>query len=300
MFRDPRVYQVLFLGALLGTGALLRDFSIRPLQSLLAFVFAIATQVACSRAVGAPKTNVLSAVITALSLSLLLRADSYWVHPVAATVAIGAKFLVRVRGKHLFNPGNLGVVAALIVLPGSWVSGGQWGQDVALAGWFVALGAAVTTKARRADVSWTFLAVYLGLVGLRVLWLGQRPEVWLHQLTNGALLLFAFFMISDPMTIPNRTRGRVLYAALVAGLAFTLQYGFFRTNALLWALFVLSPLVPVIDRLWPGPRCEWSSTGGTHVRSPDPGPPALREFAPVPALAPRPSLRPARGVSRAT
>ena len=57
--------------------------------------------------------------------------------PAAAALAIGSKFILRVRGKHLFNPANFGVGAALLVLPGTWISPGQWGSDVALAGWLV-------------------------------------------------------------------------------------------------------------------------------------------------------------------
>ena len=65
------------------------------------------------------------------------------------------------------------------------------------------LGMLVTSRARRGDISWTFLAFYLGALALRVEFLGQRWAVWTHQLESGALLLFAFFMISDPMTGPN-------------------------------------------------------------------------------------------------
>jgi len=57
------------------------------------------------------------------------------------------------------------------------------------------LGILVTQRARRADISWTFLGFYLGALAIRVAYLGQRWAVWTHQLESGALLLFAFFMI---------------------------------------------------------------------------------------------------------
>jgi uncharacterized membrane protein YeiB len=65
-----------------------------------------------------------------------------------------------------------------------------------------------------------FLAMWLGLVALRVAWLGQSWSVWWHQLGSGALLLFAFFMISDPMTIPADRRARIAYAVVVALVAY--------------------------------------------------------------------------------
>src|SRR5438105_1127147 len=84
----------------------------------------------------------------------------------------------------------------------------------------LALGGLVGHRARRADVTGAFLGFYLGAIAARVLWLGQRAAVFFHHLENGALLLFAFFMISDPMTIPNHARGRVAHAALVAAIAY--------------------------------------------------------------------------------
>jgi Na+-transporting NADH:ubiquinone oxidoreductase subunit NqrB len=283
---DPRIFQVLFLGCLLGVGAFFRDFAVRPGQVVLTFASALAVQAFfIHRLRLAGSVNYLSAGITAFSLSLLLRADSYWAHPVAAALAIAAKFLVRVGGKHVFNPGNLGVVLALLFLPGTWTSAGQWGQDVAVAAWVFMLGTLVTQKARRADVSWAFLAFFLGGVLLRVLVLGQRPAVFLHQLTNGSLLLFAFFMISDPMTIPNHRKGRILYAFLVAMLALLWQYGLFRTNGLIWSLFLLSPLVPFLDRWLPASRYQWIPTGGSHVAH-DPTPVPVRHVSPAGARVP--------------
>ena len=122
---------------------------------------------------------------------------------------------------------------------------------------FVMLGGVVTGKARRWDVSWMFLACFLGMVLARVLLLGQNPWVFVHQLGNGALLLFAFFMISDPMTIPNHRRARLLYALIVAAFAIWWQYVLFRPNALVWALFLCTPLVPLLDRLWRARRFQW-------------------------------------------
>ena len=254
---DARVFQILFLASLLLLGVLARDFTLRPEQMALTFMAALATQALFMRALGLRHRGVLSAVVTAFGLSILLRADSLWVHPLAAALAIAAKFVVRVDGKHLYNPANLGVIAATTLLPGAWISPGQWGNDLAVAALFVALGGAVTARARRVDIAWVFLGAWLGLVALRVVLLGQPSAVWAHQLGSGALMLFAFFMISDPMTIPNATHGRILYAILVACIAYVWAYVAFRPNALPWALFIATPLVPWIDKLWPGPVHAW-------------------------------------------
>lgn len=260
--RDARVLQILFLASLLSLGVLARDFTLRWEQMALTFTAGLATQAIALAWLRIPHRSYLSAVVTCFGLSILLRADTLWVHPLAACIAIGSKFVFRVNGKHVYNPANLGVMLSLLLLPGTWISPGQWGHDLAAAAWFVTLGGVVTGKARRWDVSWMFLACFLGLVLVRVALLGQNPWVFVHQLGNGALLLFAFFMISDPMTIPNDRRARLLYAVVVAAFAAWWQYGLFKPNALVWALFLCTPLVPLLDRLRPARKFEWRAAPG--------------------------------------
>jgi Na+-transporting NADH:ubiquinone oxidoreductase subunit NqrB len=258
--RDARIWQIAFQATLLTMGVVGRDFTLKPEQMLLCFAAGLAAQAFWVERLALRNVGWLSPMITCLGLSLLLRADSMWVHPLAAAIAITAKFTIRIGNKHVFNPANLGVIVALLAFPGAWVSPGQWGNDLAYALWFVALGGLVAQRARRWDISWCFLVAWLGLVGARVLWLGQPPTIWWHQLQSGGLLLFTFFMISDPMTIPNRAVARVGYAVAVAATAFAWQFVFFKPNALLWALFLCSPLVPLVDRLWPAPKARWVST----------------------------------------
>jgi Na+-translocating ferredoxin:NAD+ oxidoreductase RnfD subunit len=266
-FADPRLFQIFSLGILLATGAYFRDFSIRPEQVLLTFAAGLLTQAACWRLTPSKPRTLRSAIITCLSLTLLLRADNLLAHPITAAAAILSKSLLRFRGKHFFNPATFGVIFAIIFLPGTWVSPGQWGQDVAVAGWVVMLGMLVTSRARRGDISWTFLVFYLGAIALRIEYLGQRWAVWTHQLESGALLLFAFFMISDPMTGPNDRRGRIAHAALVAAIAYVWQVRLYHTNGLIWALFIAAPCVPLWDAIWPARKFEWTQNGGDHVFS---------------------------------
>jgi Na+-transporting NADH:ubiquinone oxidoreductase subunit NqrB len=210
-----------------------------------------------TRLTGAPAVGYLSPLITSLGLSLLLRTDAFWVGPFAAAVAISSKFVLRVRGKHVFNPANLGLAASFLLTTHAWSSPSQWGESAGLLAWIAVLGLAVSHRSFRSDVSLVFLASWVALKAGRVLYLGQRPEVLLHQLNVGSLILFAFFMISDPKTTPDRRAARVLFAACVAGLGFVLQHGFWWNNALVWSLCLLSPAVPLLDRLLPTARFQW-------------------------------------------
>src|SRR5215470_984957 len=90
-----------------------------------------------------PSSGFRSPLITGLGLSLLLRTDAVWVPPLAATIAIGAKYLIRVRGKHVFNPGMLGLTTCILFSGHAWCSPSQWGEGMAMLAWFAVLGLAV-------------------------------------------------------------------------------------------------------------------------------------------------------------
>jgi Na+-translocating ferredoxin:NAD+ oxidoreductase RnfD subunit len=79
-----------------------------------------------------------------------------------------------------------------------------------------------------------------------------------HQLQSGALLIFAFFMISDPRTSPDSRLGRFIFALSVALLAHYLTFFMQMRPALYVALIALSPLTLLIDRLLPAARFAWT------------------------------------------
>ncbi|THJ23676.1 MAG: hypothetical protein CAF44_001690 [Nitrospira sp. CG24D] len=266
---DPRLYQIASLSTLLLYGLGWLHFEVSPWQIALTIGTALLTQYAGTRFYDLPSFDPKSALISALSLCLLLRTDHLEVAALAAVIAIGSKFVIRWKGKHIFNPTNL----ALVVMIGGglgWISPGQWGQ-VAWFGFLIAcLGSLVVTRAARADVTLAFLAFYVGLLIARALWLGDPLTIPLHQIESGALLIFAFFMISDPKTTPDSRAGRIIYALLVTLAALYVQFGFFRPNGPLWGLIACAPLVPLIDRLLPAVRYDWSrpTTGQPSVPVP--------------------------------
>lgn len=254
---DPRLYQIAALSGLLVYGLLVLDLEVRPARAVLILAAVLAVQYACTRLWRLPAYDPKSALISGLSLCLLLRTNSEALALLAAVIAVAGKFVVRVRGKHVFNPTNLAIVV-LLLTGQAWVSPGQWGSAAFFGFLLACAGGLVVNRAARSDVTLTFLLAYGGLVVGRSLWLGEPMAIPLHRLENGALLIFAFFMISDPRTTPDARAGRILFALLVALGGAYVQFRLFRTNGLLWSLAVFSPLVPVIDRLLPGPRHAWA------------------------------------------
>jgi enediyne biosynthesis protein E5 len=253
---DPRLYQIATLGGLLVYGVVALDLEIHPVTAVTIVATALVTQRVGARLAGR-SPELASALISALSLCLLLRTDAPALGALAAALAIGSKFVLRVGGKHVFNPTNLALVVLLAATGQVWVSPGQWGSGAVFAFLLAAAGGVVVNRAARADVSGMFLAAHAALVLGRAAWLGDPLAIPWHRLQNGALVLFAFFMISDPRTTPDSRAGRILFALLVAVGAHVVQFRLFWTNPLLWSLAACSLVVPLLDRLLPGPRHQW-------------------------------------------
>jgi Na+-transporting NADH:ubiquinone oxidoreductase subunit NqrB len=255
---DARYFQIAALGSLLAINFILIDFGARPLPSAIAIASALITQVVCSRIAGLPRLDLRSPLITGLSLSLLLRADALWLYAAAAVIAIGSKFVLRIGGKHIWNPAGLAIVVLLLTSSGVWISPGQWGTEV----WFAALtgflAILVLGAARRADIAIFFFASHAALLLARAGWLGDPLAIPLHQLQSGSLLIFTFFMISDPRTSPDSALGRFLFAFAVALLAHYMAFFMQMRPALYFALIILSPSTVIIDWLIPAQRFTWA------------------------------------------
>lgn len=267
--QDPRYYQVVVLSLLLSYGVFALDFGIHWQNALAIMLTAQLAQFIGTRAAGLDRFDPLSALITSLSLTLLLRTDAIELAALAAVIAIGSKFLIRAGGKHIFNPANVALVTLMLASDSAWVSSGQWGSAALGAFTLACLGFLVLTRAKRAETTIAFIVGYGALLVGRAIWLGDPLSIPMHQLQNGALLIFAFFMISDPKTSPNSAAGRVLYGAMVASVAFSIQYLFYEPNGAILALIMLAPTVPLIDRLVAGQLYRWDrpdDSASNHVK----------------------------------
>jgi Na+-transporting NADH:ubiquinone oxidoreductase subunit NqrB len=262
---DARHFQIASLAVLLGLNMAWLDFGARPLPSLLAIASTLGAQIACSQLWRLPRIDLRSPLITGFSLSLLLRTDDPALMAVAGIIAIVAKFTIRIDGKHLFNPAAIAIVTLLYSTDRVWISPGQWGASVWFAALLAFLAILVLHASRRTDIALFFLGSHAALLLARALWLGDPLAIPLHQLENGALLLFAFFMISDPRTAPDARLGRLVFALAVALLAHWLAFFQQLRPALPVALVAVSLLTPFLDRLLPAERFQWSQTAQKGV-----------------------------------
>jgi len=255
---DPRHYQIAVLASLLVYGVLALDFEIAPSRAAVILATALATQFACTRLWTLPRFDARSALISGLSMCLLLRTNSVVLALAGGIIAVASKFVIQLNHKHLFNPTNIAIVSLMALTGQVWVSPGQWGNVAFFAFLMACLGGLVVNRAKRSDVTYAFIAFYMALIFGRSIWLGEPLTIPAHRLQNGALLLFTFFMISDPRTTPNSRAGRIIFAFLVACGAWYIQFRLFRTNGPLWSLAICSLTVPLLDWMLPARRYEWA------------------------------------------
>ena len=254
---DPRYYQIGTLSLLLLYGIYYLDFDIRVIVAAIIIFSTQLTQFVLTRLKQLPSFDPRSPLITSLSLCLLLRTESLLIAALAAFLAISSKFFIRWKNKHIFNPANLALVILSLSFDAAWISQGQWGHYVYFAFLTACFGSLVLYRSRRMDITLAFLLFYTLLIFGRAIWLGDPFSIPAHQLQSGALLIFAFFMISDPKTTPDSRTGRLIFAGAVVLITGYIQFILYQPNAILYALIIACPLTPFIDKLIPDEKFQW-------------------------------------------
>lgn len=246
---EARHFQIVALSSLLFLGVSKLHFNVSIESFCAIFLAAIITQIVFSKIFGVEKIELKSAVITSLSLNILFKTNFLWLFVAASALAMASKFLIRIDKRHVFNPANFAIVIFLLIPDVAWVSPNQWGSKTTFAFFFIFLAGLVLFKAGRIDLALSFLLTYIGLLFLRAFYMGDPIEIPIKQMQSGSLLLFSFFMITDPKTTPLNTYTRILFGMLVAITGFVLQFQFYMPLGFFYALFFLSMLVPIINKL---------------------------------------------------
>jgi len=200
-----------------------------------------------------------SVLISAASLCLLLKTNHWSTALLATFLTVSSKYFFRVGHKHIFNPSAFGIIATIVISNDAWLSPGQWGADAVIFFSVITLGTIVVTRVQKLDVSLAFLLTFISLLFWRqVMVLGWPLDFFLHSVSTGSLLLFSFFMISDPRTSPDHPVARIIWAILIAMISFYLAAFKWQNNTPQWVLVAAAPLVPVLDLVFKGEKFQWS------------------------------------------
>lgn len=258
LMKDPRDYQIMVLASMLAYGLFWLNFNLNLLWIFTIVIAALLTQFAASRAWKLPRFEWRSALISGLSLSLLMRCPSLELSLVLAAAAILSKFVFRWNEKHIFNPTNFALALGILGTSQVTIDPSQWGQGAILAFFILCMGIFVANKACRSDVSFAFLAVFASSLLVHALWTGLPLLNVLLKLKTGSLLIFAFFMISDPKSTPNSRLARVIFGATTALVGTYLQIAHGVAAGLIISLVFMSLTTPLLDWLFPAEKFEWN------------------------------------------
>jgi Na+-transporting NADH:ubiquinone oxidoreductase subunit NqrB len=265
-FKDARYFQILFQSIFLSYGIFYLHWNADWWLYAIYFGTSIITQLLFEYFLGKKEVaywkrirfSFPSVLISSFGLSLLLKTNAIEVAVLAAFTSIASKFLIKIKGKHIFNPSALGIVATILLTNKAWFSPGQWGSGTLLLFGIGCLGCIIVTKVQKLDTSLTFLGTFASLLFIRqIIYLGWPLDFFVQSISTGSLLLFSFFMITDPKTVPNNKWARIIWCVLVAGVAFYLTTFKFINGAPIYVLVLAQPLVPVLDWLFKEKQFEW-------------------------------------------
>lgn len=258
LYEDARHMQILYLSIFLYYGINELSWEVSTLQIVSVIGSAVGTQMIWTKITGGKYNSWKSALITALGLCLLLKSTSLLTLILAAVLAISSKFVIRIKNKHLFNPANFGIIISILVFQDAWISPGQWGSSALFLFALSVLGGIILFKIGRLETSIVFLgSLFLMEYFRTVVYQGWEMDVLFHKFSSGTLLLFAFFMITDPMTIPNARKSRVIWSLILAGATFFLTNWVQIYTAPIWILFFMTPLTVLLDKVFPQTKFEW-------------------------------------------
>ncbi|MFM8855748.1 MAG: hypothetical protein ACKOI2_00810 [Actinomycetota bacterium] len=227
-----------------------------------------------------------SAMLTGSGIALIMRVPStpvgdhftfhkWWMFSAVAALSLLTKFVVRRNGSHVFNPSNIGLVIAFIVLGSSqvepldfwWAPLSNPSMVVAYA--VILIGGSLIAHRLRLLATvvsfWVVLAAGTGVSAASGSCFTERwafapvcgMDLWLTIVTSPEIFIFTYFMITDPRTVPAGRAGRAVFGALVGIVCVVLmapqETEFGAKVALLAGLTVMTALRQLLERFLPAP-----------------------------------------------
>lgn len=219
----------------------------------------------------------LSAYVSGTSVTLLLKPEAglLWPFAMAGALAITSKYVLRWRGRHLWNPTNLSICLLLLVAsPVTAILSHEWGNHLGTNLVLWAYGLIVVSRAKVLPITLTYAASFLLFAAVRAGfdWTGFKTEA--SPLTGVMYQLFCFFMVTDPATTIRSKSGRLWIAFLIALTEHLMRVGIeaevswlqpFASAPALFALFFIGPLAMFCWLEW---QARMGGRPSTDIQSP--------------------------------
>lgn len=214
---------------------------------LTAILFAIAMEMVLHRLVMGKFRNLSSAYVSGISAGILVRSPLFWPFALCAAISIASKYVLRYKGRHIWNPTNFGVVAIIFIASDSAaILSIQWGNNMWAMFVIWAVGLISLWKINRLNITLTYITSFIIFAGVRSLYTGDPFLAEVAPLTGPMYQLFALFMMTDPKTTVKNRMGQNMVAFSIALLEM-----FLRLNeavyAPFYALFIIGPIALIIE-----------------------------------------------------
>jgi hypothetical protein len=216
-------------------------------RTALAIATAILTELVLGRLLWGTWPHLASAYVSGISVGMLIRSPEFWPYALCAALSITSKYVLRLDGRHLWNPSNFGIVA-MLVLASDTVAGlsVQWGNNLLPVVVVWIFGSVIIHRVGRFHITLTYVLSFLAFSLLRAAVTGHP---WLSEvapLTGPMYQLFIFFMVTDPKTTVHSKRGQCLVVFLVAAAEAVLRLLEF-VYAPFYALFIVGPAANLVE-----------------------------------------------------
>jgi Na+-translocating ferredoxin:NAD+ oxidoreductase RnfD subunit len=246
---DSRYVAPAFITLILIVGHLSYGILESYWRTALAIVTAIAVELIFGRLISGKWPHPASAYITGISVGILVRSPAYWPYVVCSFLSIASKYVLRLRGRHLWNPSNFGISVMVFIVPAAMATLSiQWGNAVwpMLVIWV--LGSIIIWRVHRFHICVTYVLSFLAFALLRSWITGNPWQSEVAPLTGPMYQLFTFFMVTDPKTTVRSKKGQILVVFLVA-LAEMILRLMQSIYAPFYALFLVGPAANLVE-IW--------------------------------------------------
>ena len=216
-------------------------------RTALAIVVAMALELALGKLVYGKYPHLASSYITGISVGILIRSPAFWPYALCSAIAITSKYVIRWKGRHLWNPSNFAICVLLLLAPEAVSTLSiQWGNDVwpLLIVW--TLGALITWRVDRFHITATYVISFIVFAAMRGMITGHSFLAEVAPITGPMYQLFIFFMITDPKTTVKSKREQCVVAFLVAAMEMILRLAQ-NIHAPYYALTIVGPAAIAIE-----------------------------------------------------
>ena len=244
---DPRYLAPILVTLVLVVGQIAFGFLESWWRTALAIVTAILVEVLLSRLFSGRWPHLASSYISGISIGMLIRSPLFWPYALCSAISITSKYVLRVEGRHLWNPSNFGIVAMLLLAPDAVAAlSVQWGNDLLPMAVVWLFGSVIIHRLGRFHITLTYVASFLAFALLRAAVTGHPLLAEIAPLTGPMYQLYIFFMITDPKTTVHTKRGQCLVAFLVAATEAALRL-LELVHAPYYALFLVGPAAVLVE-----------------------------------------------------